>query len=55
MKDPEGLLFYDSVSDFSVEGTTTYKVYCNTEKPPAIRVDFFSPDDSSVRFCSVCV
>ena len=55
MKDPEGLLFYDDVSDFDVEGKTTYKVYCNAEEPPAIRVDFFSPDDSSIRFCSVRV
>ncbi|PVF92034.1 hypothetical protein CPB86DRAFT_802354 [Serendipita vermifera] len=40
--DPEGFLFYDSITDFDFElgEKVDYKVYYNTETPRAICVDF---------------
>ncbi|KAI0260747.1 hypothetical protein BC834DRAFT_899056 [Gloeopeniophorella convolvens] len=53
-RDPEGYLFYNAPSDFNFDSDddpVTYKVYYNSEKPMAVRVDFFAAGSTN-RFSS---
>ncbi len=48
--DPEGLLFYNSTSDFEGGDNVKYKVFYNKEGLKAIKVDVYSAE---VTFASV--
>jgi len=51
-RDPEGLLFYDSLDDFPTDSSKyKYYSYKNTEDPPALRIEFFKKDgDKDINF-----